>query len=161
TRPSQQSHQRSTPKLAKPPKLQTSALLPLTSPAWYTRYGYPASCFVVSILNSNSDAASHRTLYPPPAGPRSLDDARDDRALSSASSGSGSAEWNSPENRRGGSGPPWMYVVALESRHRVMDESVLCRGMPVESTLRPVAGRGGATVAVGGWDRGVGLVSCT
>lgn len=112
------------------------------------------------MLNSNSDAASHITLYPPLAGPRSLDDARDDRALSSASSGSGSAEWNSPENRRGGSGPPWMYVVELESRHRVIDESVLCRGMLVESTLRPVAGRCGGIVAAGGCDRGIGLASC-
>lgn len=72
--------------------------LVLTSPAWYTRYGYPASCFVVAMLNSNSDAANHKTLYPS-AGTLSLDEALDARWLSSGVSDIGMAEWKRPEYR--------------------------------------------------------------
>jgi len=82
-------------------------------------------------------------LYPPDVGARSLDDARDDLRLSSASSGSGNAEWNSPENRRGPSGPGYvtLYDVELESLTFVLLESELCRGGADESKLRPVLGR--------------------
>ena len=101
------------------------------------------------MLNSKSEAASQRILYPLDASGRSLDDARDDLWLSSASSGSGNAEWNSPENRRGPSGPGYvtLYDVEFESLTLGLLDSELCLGAAAESKLRPVLGRPVAPMA--------------
>lgn len=83
---------------------------------------------------------------------RSREDARDDLCGSSVVSAIGKAEWKRPEPRLLSDTEGVALFVELESRRAwgVGADSMLGRGMPVESKLRPVLGR----TDIAGMERG-------